>query len=87
MFIYAQLNENKICIGISSLSGEATADNMVKVDSFSEDFIWRKYENGQWSEEKFLPQPNINPTIEEQIYAENLYQTALLEMQQMLGGI
>jgi len=33
------------------------------------------------------PLPPPQPTIEEQIYAENLYQTALLEIQQMLGGM
>ena len=34
------------------------------------------------------PVEHIEPqaTIEEQIFAENQYQTALLEMQQMLGG-
>ncbi len=33
------------------------------------------------------PQPDSVPSLQEQIYAESLYQTALLEMQQMLGGI
>ncbi len=31
--------------------------------------------------------PESAPTLAEQIYAENLYQTALLEIQQMLGGM
>lgn len=33
-----------------------------------------------------LPTTIVEPTIEEQIYAESLYQTALLEIQ-MLGGV
>lgn len=55
MHFYAQLNENKICIGVSQLSGEVQADSMIPIDSISTDYIWRKYENDQWSEEKFEP--------------------------------
>lgn len=35
---------------------------------------------------ELIEPPAPQPTIEEQIYAENLFQTALLEMQ-MLGGV
>ena len=87
MYIYAQLNENNVCVGISQLSGGVTADNMVRIDTFDQDKLWRKYENSAWSAEKFEPQAEVQATIDEQIYAENLYQTALLEMQQMLGGV
>jgi hypothetical protein len=55
MYIYAQLNENNVCVGISQLSGEVTADNMVRVDTFDQDKLWRKYENSAWSAEKFEP--------------------------------
>jgi len=56
MYFYAQLNENNICIGVSQLSGPVQANNMVEVPSFDLDCVWRKYENGQWSEEKYEPQ-------------------------------
>lgn len=55
MFYYAQLNENNICIGISSLKGEVQAPNMVRIQEYNEDYIWRKYENEQWSVDKFMP--------------------------------
>ena len=83
---YAELNESNICIAISQLSGAVEQSNMIEIPSADEHYRWRKYENGEWSEEKFLPQLEPQVTIDEQIYAENLYQTALLEMQ-MLGGI
>lgn len=87
MYFYAQLNENSICTGISSLSESVSAVNMIMIESADDDYLWRKYENGEWSEEKYLPpEPEPQTSLEEQIYAENLYQTALIEMQ-MLGGI
>jgi 1-aminocyclopropane-1-carboxylate deaminase/D-cysteine desulfhydrase-like pyridoxal-dependent ACC family enzyme len=55
MFYYAQLNENNICVGISSLKGEVHTENMVRIQEYSEDYFWRKHENGVWSTEKFLP--------------------------------
>jgi hypothetical protein len=67
---YAHLNENGICIGISQLSGEVEAVNMVLIDSFDDDKIWRKHENGVWSTEKYVPEPEPTPpqpTLEEQV--------------------
>ncbi len=55
MKIYAQLNENQICIGISQLSGKANVDNMIEIESFDDSYIWRKYENGEWSAERYEP--------------------------------
>ena len=55
MTFYAQLNENNICIGISSLKSEVQVDNMVQIPEYSEDYIWRKFEDEKWSEEKFIP--------------------------------
>ena len=54
MIYYAQLNENNICIGISSLKGEVKAAHMIQIPEYNTDYIWRKYKNGQWSEEKFV---------------------------------
>lgn len=44
---YAQLNENGICIAVSSLAEEVTAGNLILFDTYDPDKIWRKYENGQ----------------------------------------
>lgn len=54
MFYYAQLDENNICMGKSQLTGEVQQDNMIKLISGEEDVISKKYENGKWSEEKFI---------------------------------
>lgn len=55
MYCYAQLNEHSICIGVSQLSGVVEADNMIPITIMDTDYLWRKYENGQWSAEKFEP--------------------------------
>lgn len=55
MKIYAQLNENKVCIAISQLNGEVIQDNLIEIPSISDEFMWKKHENGQWSAEKFEP--------------------------------
>lgn len=55
MKCYAQLNENNICIGVSQLSGEVIQGNMIELPSISMDYMWKKYENNQWSTEKFEP--------------------------------
>lgn len=60
-FLYAQLNENAICIGVSMLANRVTDAHMIEIDNLAEDFMWRKYKNGEWSEEKFLPAEAIDP--------------------------
>ena len=70
MKFYAQLNENNICIGISQLSGEVKQDNMIEIQSFDNDKIWRKYENKAWSSEKFEPQSTAPISEFEQLKLE-----------------
>lgn len=45
---YAQLNDEKICIGVSDLSGDVIADNMIKIDNFDTELLGKKYNNGSW---------------------------------------
>ena len=61
MKIYAQLNENNICVGISQLNGEVNAENMVEIGSFDESYVWKKYENGEWLKESNQPQTQPAP--------------------------
>lgn len=84
MYFYAQLNENNICIGVSQLSGEVDAPNMVRIPSFDPDYIWRKYEDGQWTEEKFEPETTA-PVTE---FEETKQRVSDLEMAMaaILGG-
>jgi hypothetical protein len=75
---YAQLNESDICIGISQLSGVVSQLNMIEIPVLDSGYIWRKYENGQWSEEKYEPQ-TIAPLTEFEDLKEQqaLMQTSL----------
>jgi len=85
MYFYAQLDENNICIGISQLSGQVEASNMVPIDNLDIDKIWRKYENGQWSVEKYEPQTTAPLAEFEQMQQQlQLMQLALDEI--ILGG-
>ncbi len=45
---YAQLDENNICVGVSDLSGEIIADNMIRIEEMNTDLIGKKYNNGNW---------------------------------------
>lgn len=55
LFYYAELNSNKICVGISMLSSEVVTDHMISITSLDGDLLNRKFENGIWSDTKFLP--------------------------------
>lgn len=82
------MNEENVCFGIISSQERSDSSNLIQIPNYDLDYLYRKYENGTWTEEKFIPEPDetLNTSIEEQIYAESLYQTALLEIQ-MAGGI
>lgn len=84
MFHYAQLNENGICIAVSTLAGEVTADNLIRLDTYDTDKLWRKYENGQWSAGKY--EPISTAPIDE--FEETKQRVADLEMAMaaVLGG-
>lgn len=56
MFHYAILNEENVCIGLSTLTGAVNDPKMVPIPEAAEDHLFRKYENGEWSAEKFLPE-------------------------------
>ena len=62
---YASIDDSNICIGVSQLNAEVSDSNLIEIEKCDEDYIWRKYENGVWSTEKYLPpapiQPPVNP--------------------------
>lgn len=70
MKFYAQLDENNICTGISQLSGEVMATNMIEIPILDPDYIWRKYENNTWSVDKFEPQSTSPLSEFEQLRAD-----------------
>lgn len=84
MYMYAQLNEESICNGLSRLSGEVTADKMVLIEEYDTSIIGKKYEDGKWIE---MPKVEVveEPTEQEIIQAELLLNQVL--MQEQLNSI
>lgn len=78
---YAQLDENSICIGVSQLSGEVNAPNMILLESYDASLLGKKYNNGTWED---VPQPEPEPTSQDAINAEIL--KMLNDLQLKLGG-
>ena len=62
MFTYAIIDSDNLCVGISQLSEEVNQTDMIEIPTYNEDYIFRKYENGQWSAEKFEPAP-VEPPL------------------------
>lgn len=81
MFYYAILNENNICIGLSSLAGEVVQENMIRLEEYNEDYLGRKFENGAWSEEKFEPESTAPITEFEKLQQKaNEQEQAIMEL-------
>lgn len=55
---YAQINEENICVGISQLSGEVIADDMIQIDSYDTSLLRKIWQNGEWIEN---PNPSPEP--------------------------
>lgn len=71
MFCYAQINENNICVGISNLSGEVIADNMIRIDTMDTSLLGKKYNSGSWETvETTEPQPESELTQLQSYYQE-----------------
>ena len=81
--IYAQINEQGNCIGVSELSGEVEQPNMILLDEYDISYIGRKYdtENGVWTEE-YLENDEV---VEESLTEVELLgqQLSDLEIQQL----
>ncbi|OFV69245.1 hypothetical protein [Acetobacterium wieringae] len=71
MYFYAQLNENKVCIGISQLSGEVIQDNLIEIPSADSGYLWKKFENGAWSTGSFEPQSTAPISEFEELKVKN----------------
>ena len=67
---YAQLDENKICIGVSQLSGKVEATSMITLEQYDISLLGKQYVNGEWLD---VPQPE--PTEPQPAEQEILMQT------------
>lgn len=71
--IYAQLNEESICIGISQLSGKIENEKMIEIESYDTSLLGKRYVNGVWEEVPKEPLPEPEPTLsQEELQAEIL---------------
>lgn len=72
MRYFVQLNELNICNGtqqsVKEVIGEKTVEVTENIETIPLDwYMFRKYENGQWSEELFKSETNTEPTLEDKI--------------------
>ena len=70
--IYAQLNEESICIGVSQLSGKIENEKMIEIESYDTSLLGKKYMNENWEEVKQLIPQEPQPTEQELLNAEFL---------------
>ena len=47
---YAQVDEEKICLAVSRLSGAVEAENLIEIPAFDTAIIGKKYVDGTWTE-------------------------------------
>lgn len=72
--VYAQLNEENICVGVSQLSGKVNKSSLILLPEFDITIIGKMYIDGGWKE---VEQTNeIEPTEDELIQAEILLNQA-----------
>lgn len=58
MYCYAQINEDKICVGISQLSNIIVDESLIAIPSFDTTLIGKKYNEGVWED---VPKPDPEP--------------------------
>jgi hypothetical protein len=79
MPFYANIDQTGLCIGVTETL-EAIADpNSIEIDGLDGNYLYRKFENNQWSIGKFPPTLVEQETaeqkiarLEQQIQADNL---------------
>lgn len=88
MIHLAELNHNNICIGTKTVSEFIEDGKHVEIDSADfELYSWRKYENGQWSSEKFEPKSTAPLDEFEQLKADNeMLKAMVADIGLMVGG-
>lgn len=85
--IHATLNESNICIGYGDLSTQVSSEFLVYLpEGWNEDFLWRKWDGGQWSADKF--EPVVTPTFDRiSVLESQVDQLTITLGDLMLGGM
>ena len=67
--VYAQINEDKICVAISQAGGTISGEDIIELEMFDASILGKKYNNGKW-EDVYVEPVEAEPTqldrIEEQ---------------------
>ena len=72
-YIYAQINHDGICVGISMLSAEVNSPDLIKLDNPDESLIGQQYDGQNW----LIITPDVTPPPERivsQIFFRRLWQ-------------
>lgn len=77
MYLYAQIDENNICVSVSQLSGKIINKSMIPLDEYDTSILGKKYNNGNWEEVE--PEPTQLDKIEEQVYSNSESNIILME--------
>lgn len=77
IFIYAQINEQGYCIGLSSLSGEISNASMILLEEYDTSYLGRKYdtEAKEWTDEYYVEEPVEVVESEHQKITRETYET------------
>lgn len=88
MVILAELNENNVCIGVKQTLDMINDGRHVPIDNYDfEYYVYRKYEDGQWSQEKYVPDAaQVELSRMEKLEKSQADQDELI-MTIMLGGM
>ena len=65
--VYAQINEDKICVAVSESGIAISGDDIIELDIFDASILGKKYNNGKWEDvyvEPVQPQPTQLDRIE-----------------------
>ncbi len=63
---YAVINSKGICETVKMVNGAIDRSDHIEIPDMG-DYMYRKYENGQWSAEKFEPQPTALNSLRRKI--------------------
>ena len=55
--VYAQINEDNICVAVSESGIAISGDDIIELDIFDASILGKKYNNGKWEDIHVEPTP------------------------------
>ena len=78
-YYYAQINAEGICCGLSDLSGEVAADNMILLKSYDMSVMGKRWDGAAWQEVE--QEPSDNMPLEEAVTLKELKELQLIQLE------